>query len=61
MKAPEKTHLCIGKVPEALALTGVALAGIEPLHRPTRTRTDLARGSMLTYGPTRNAGQRLED
>ena len=57
MKAPEKTHLRIGEVPEALALTGAAIAGTEPLRRPTRTHIDLAMGSMLTYGPTRNTGQ----
>ena len=34
---------------------------MEPLRRPTGTRADLARGSMLTYGPTHNAGYRLGD
>ena len=61
MKAPEKTHLRIGEVPEALALAGAVVAGMEPLRRPTGTHADLASGAMLTYGPTRNVGQRLED
>jgi len=61
VKAPEKTHLRIGEVPEALALAGAVVAGMEPLRRPTGTHADLASGAMLTYGPTRNVGQRLED
>ena len=61
MKAPEKTHLRIGEVPKALVLAGTAVAGTKPLCWPTRTCTDLARGSMLTYESTCNAGQWLED
>ena len=61
MKALEETQLRIGKVPEGLALAGTAVVGTKPLRRPTGTHADLIRGSMLTYGPTRNAGQRLED
>ena len=61
MKAPEKTHLRIGEVPEALALADAVVAGMEPLCQSTRTHADLPRGSMLTYGPTRNVGQWLED
>jgi hypothetical protein len=60
-KALVYSHLRIGEVPDASALTDVALAGTEPLRWPTGTRADLASESMFTYGPTRNAGQRLED
>ena len=43
-EGPEKTHLRIEEVHEALVLAGAAVADTKPLRWPTRTRADLARG-----------------
>jgi hypothetical protein len=58
-KALSKTLLRIVEIPDVTLLAGAAQAGTEPLRRPTRARATLARGPILTYGLTRDDGQRF--